>query len=105
MTTSEKARNQIAFGMQPFNAALEAITSIESQRDYILQQFLELVKHAVPEWENLQAIKQMMLAPDRERTIYFSCIKGDLRFDGKLTKPNSGLEFLIENSKEPVVEK
>lgn len=70
---------------------------MSESRDYVLGQFLELAKFINPEWENGQALRDLMISNDLEkRPDFWTSKNGTIEISPKLTTPNSGITFLKE---------
>lgn len=92
----ETAKNQIAFGRQPFDAASNALESLHESREYLWQQFFTLAKHLNPDWQDFGRLKDLMMSATATRPYFVTREDGTLRLDGKLNSPTSGVDFLKE---------
>lgn len=92
-----KAKNQLIYARQPFDAAMDAINAAERQSEYLIGQILPLFKALNPEWEDATAVVKWL------RLGKFPIIaerNGDLRINGKLNEIGSLSQFLKDNMKE-----
>lgn len=96
-TPFPKAKNQLIYARQPFDAAMDAINAAEAQSEQLIGQMLAIFKSLNPEWEDATAVVEWL------RLGKFPIIaerNGDLRINGKLNEIGSLSQFLKDNMKE-----